>query len=77
RPRSRSLVLAGGLLLLVACARWRPEPATLPFPTPPAITFARCDTDKICLTEADAERLAKWMDQLRAFEAARARLLTD
>lgn len=53
------------------------EPA-LPFPPPPALTFA-CTRGVCCLSEADANLLARWMhkllDQPDGFVAARERLL--
>ena len=78
RRRRPSRALAAVLLLgLVGCARWRSEPAELPFPDPPAVHFFLCGADHVCLSQADADRLAKWMDKLRAFQAARERLLHD
>jgi len=76
--RNRSLVLLA--LLLGGCAwfaRWKAEPTALPFPPPPHLTFLRCDTDKVCLSQADATLLAGWMDKLRAFQSARTRLLAE
>jgi hypothetical protein len=76
--RNHSLVLLA--LLLGGCAwfaRWKPEPTSLPFPPAPKLTFTRCDTDKVCLSQADAGLLAAWMDKLRAFQAARVRLQAD
>lgn len=76
--RSRSLIVLA--LLLGGCAwfaRFRPEPTALPFPDPPSLHFVRCDADKVCLSQADGAKLSAWMDKLKAFQAARTRLLGE
>lgn len=76
--RSHSLLLL--VLVLAGCswfARFKPEPTVLPFPEPPALRFVLCDTDKVCLSQADGAKLSAWMDKLKAFQAARLRLLQE
>lgn len=68
----RALSLAG--LLLGGCVHVVND--ALPMPARPALTFFLC-APHVCLTEADADRLAKWLDQLNAFAAARERVLKD
>jgi len=66
-------VLLGGLLL-AGCARFHPEPA-LDFPPWPKTKFVLDGESRFCLDQENMQGLAKWLDKLRAFEAARARLL--
>ena len=78
--RSRRLAVLLAVLLLSGCAwfaRWKPEPAALPFPPIPAVQWSLCQPGMFCLQSADADKLDKFMDQLRAFQAARQRLLTE
>ena len=79
--RNRRVVglLVAVAVIATACARWRPEPMYLVFPDPPAISYRLCEqaghpTPDVCLSQTDAAALAKWMDKVRAFEAARKRL---
>jgi len=65
------ILLAAGLL--GGCVHVAQEPL-LPLPERPKIRFFLCDTDKVCLSQADADLLAKFLDQLNAFEAGRQRL---
>lgn len=69
-----SLILAGGCAWF---ARWKPEPATLPFPPLPALRWSLCQPGMFCLPSADADALDKFMDQIKAFQAARQRLLVE
>lgn len=69
--RLAGLVLLAGLL--AGCATWQGEPLLLDFPSPPPLTF-RSDGSGVCLSAAEADRLAKWIDQLHAFRRARERL---
>lgn len=73
--RGRALALGCCLLLLLlaGCARWRPEPVALPFPDPPALTWRACG-EEVCLSRAEADRLAEWLDAVNAFRHARERL---
>lgn len=78
--RVAAVVLVG--LVLAGCARFRPEPLHIQFPVPPKLVWAQCQPDedgtpRLCLSERDAAALAKWIDRVRAFEAARERLLRD
>ena len=68
------VVLIVSTLLFLGCVHVVSEPA-LPLPTRPAWHFFVCDTDKICLTQADADLLNKWLDKLSAFEASRQRVI--
>ena len=73
------ILAAASLLFLSGCARFRPEPLYIKFPEPPHLTFQLCWSDTegaamVCLPQADGAALAKWMDKVRAFEAARERL---
>ena len=68
------LGLAVLVLVLAACARFHPEPA-LDFPPWPHLTFQARLGGGACLDEPDAQALLRWLDKLRAFEAARQRLL--
>ena len=66
-----------GILLLAGCSHFG-EPLYIKFPEPPHLTFKFCDDDGVqvlCLSESDGVKLSKWMDKVRAFEAARKRLL--
>ncbi len=67
------LALAAALLL-GGCTTVAYEPP-LPFPEKPAWRFFLCDTDKVCLTQQDANALNKWLDKIEAFRAGRSRLL--
>ena len=72
------------VLALGGCAPWwraTPAPTTLPLPSRPALVWSACYSalgldrpDRACITWADADRLLKWDDQWRAFEAAWKRL---
>jgi hypothetical protein len=71
RRAASGLIL--GVLLLGGCAFWRGEPTALRFPEPPAIGFYDAD-GAVCMTGSDADRLARWLDELNAFRRARERL---
>ena len=79
--RKAVIVLLGIILAcwLAGCARFGGEPRYLEFPDEPHITWALCDpvqdTVRVCISQADAQKLAKWIDKLRAFEHARERLI--
>lgn len=62
------------LLLLTGCSTFRPEPR-LEFPPWPHLVFSPGLNGGACLTDPDAQELLRWADKLRAFEAARQRLL--
>lgn len=62
------------LLLGASCARFHPEPA-LDFPPWPRLTFQPRLGGGACLDEPDAQELLRWLDKIRAFDAARQRLL--
>ena len=71
---STVLAVLAWALLFVGCVRVLSEPA-LPMPVRPEVTFIRCVPVMICMTEADANKLLKYTQQLDEFEAERARLL--
>lgn len=61
--------------LLTGCAHFHAEPA-LSFPPWPKLTFTRdVATGAFCMDQAEAQSFDRWVDKLRAFEAARQRLL--
>ena len=62
------------VLFLCGCVHVVSEPA-LPFPERPEITFIRCVPVMVCLTEADANKLLKYTQQLDEFQQERERLL--
>lgn len=70
----KAALLLAALLLATGCASVAYEPP-LPFPEKPAWHFFLCDTDKVCLSQADANALNKWLDKVEAFRAGRSRLL--
>jgi hypothetical protein len=77
-----SVLLVGVLLVASACTWFRPEPLYIKFPVPPHITYELCDVvgrpePELCLSQSEAAALSKWMDKVRAFEAARERLTRD
>jgi len=68
----------GLLLLLLVCpgcsAVFHAEPA-LDFPAWPKTKFTLTEQGAFCLDQDDMQAFSKWLDKLRAFEAARQRLL--
>lgn len=65
-------------VLTMGCASMHPEPEHLVFPDYPDITWKLCRTSfdtMICLSEPDASALAKWLEKVKSFEEARARLI--
>lgn len=79
--RRSFIILAVLLLLLGGCAwfnRFRPEPVALPFPETPKLHFTcPAGSGQCWLSQDDANKLAKYLDELRAFQRARERLLTE
>ncbi|OFV86872.1 MAG: hypothetical protein A3J75_00140 [Acidobacteria bacterium RBG_16_68_9] len=71
---SRPIALIFLCLTIGGCAWVRPVPTRLPFPSPPAISFHRGSEDDICLSEEEAAKLGRWLDQVRAFRHAWERL---
>lgn len=69
------VVAALAALLLTSCVRVAYEPA-LEMPPRPAIHFNMCG-ELVCLSQADADKLAKYLDKMNAFEAARQRALEE
>lgn len=63
------------LAMLSGCVHVAYEPP-LPMPARPAWHFFLCDTDKVCLTQADANALNRWLDKLDAFEVGRQRVIS-
>ena len=55
--------------LLWGCVSVQVEPL-LPFPDPPALQWTVCQPTKVCLSDADGDRLSKWLDKIRAYRAA-------
>ena len=66
-----SVLLAS--LLLVGCVSVNVIPTELPLPVMPEIQFMSSE-GTICLSEADANKLSKYLQQLDAFRAAWERL---
>lgn len=73
--RTTLTALSAASLLLAGCLAVKQEPP-IPFPAWPAIQF-KCTGGFCCLTEAETNALNRWAKELRAFEAARGRLLAD
>lgn len=73
---TRALLAVAMLAGLAGCVHVATEPG-LPLPERPRLHFTRCLTGYICLTEAEADAFAKWVEQFNEWEAARARLLKD
>lgn len=63
------------LLLFSGCVRVAYEPA-LEMPTRPQIHFKLCG-ELVCLSQEDADKLAKYLDKMNAFEAARQRSIEE
>lgn len=78
-PRSR-LSFAGLVLLalLIAACSHVPfsRPALLPFPTLPQLDWQLCGptADFLCLNASDADKLDKFFEKYRAYQAAQERL---
>ena len=72
-------IIAIFYLVLTGCARFAGEPLYLEFPDEPSLSWALCFNaarePMLCLSQGDGAKLSKWVDKLRAFEHARARLL--
>ena len=69
----KSLLLGIILLGLAGCVSVNVIPTALPLPEAPELTFIS-QTEQICLSEADANKLSKYLQQLEAFRAAWERL---
>jgi hypothetical protein len=63
-------------LLLTGCVHVAYEPA-LEMPERPKLHWTICGEKQLCLSEADADKLAKFLDKLNAFEAARQRAMQE
>lgn len=61
------------VLLLAGCISVNVVPTALPLPEAPELTFIS-QTGQICLSEADANKLNKFLQQLDAFRHAWERL---
>lgn len=59
--------------LLAGCVTVAYEPA-LPMPERPKLHFFLCEPN-VCLSQEDADKLAKYLDKLNAFDAARQRMI--
>ena len=68
-------VLGAASVLFVGCVHVAYEPP-LAMPTRPPIRFFMCDTDKVCMTQTDADLFSKWVDKLDAFETGRQRVIS-
>jgi hypothetical protein len=73
---SAIILLLAALFLLTGCVHVVTEPA-LPLPERPDIRFFRCGLQDmwVCLTEADANALLRYVQKLNEWERARAELL--
>ena len=69
----KSLLLGIILVGLAGCISVNVIPTELPLPVMPEIQFVSSE-GTICLSEADADKLRKFLDQLNAFRAAWERL---
>ena len=69
----KSLLLGIILVGLAGCVSVNIIPTELPLPILPEIQFVSSG-DTICLSEADANKLSKYLQQLEAFRAAWERL---
>lgn len=69
--RLTALVLLA--VLLGGCPLHVIQEPPLEMPPRPAIQFSLCG-DRVCLSQADADQLLKYLDKLDAFAAARTRL---
>ena len=65
------VVLIG--MLLTSCISLNVVPTALPLPEAPELTFIS-QTGQICLSEEDANKLNRYLQQLNAFRAAWERL---
>ena len=63
------------LLLTAGCTGVVREPALAIPERPPIRFYLVTGSGMVCITEADGDKLEKWIDELDAFEAARQRLL--
>ena len=72
-PYGKSLLLGIILLSLVGCVSVNVIPTDLPLPIMPEIQFVSSE-GTICLSEADANKLSKYLQQLEAFRSAWERL---
>lgn len=74
KRRWRLWLILGLAVLLGGCPLhvWQEPP--LPMPARPTISFALVD-GRVCLSQADAAELAKYLDKLNAFDAARQRAM--
>lgn len=70
----RPLAAIALLLALTGCARFHPEPALDPPPWPKT-KFVLDSESRFCLDQENMQGLSRWLDKLRAFFAARERLL--
>ena len=69
-----SMLLAS--LLLGGCISLQIIPTSLPLPEAPELMFLS-QTEQICLSEADANKLGKYLDSLNAFRAVWNRLRAE
>lgn len=60
--------------IFAGCVVMRREP-DLAFPQRPTLHFGVCQPGFVCLTDADADKLLKWVKELEAFEKHRQRVL--
>lgn len=68
------MLLASLLLVsLAGCVSVNVVPTALPLPEAPDLTFLS-QTGQICLSEADANQLGKYLDSINAFRQAWERL---
>ena len=72
-PYGKSLLLGIILLGLAGCVSVNVIPTALPLPEAPEVTFIS-QTGQICLSEADANKLGKYLDSINAFRSAWERL---
>ena len=77
--RAAFLVMAVSLVMMVwgsGCVRVAYEPE-LEMPERPKLHWTVCGEKQLCLSDADADKLAKFLDKLNAFGAARQRMLEE
>lgn len=64
-------------LALSGCVTVKVAAPILPPPEWPTVTWEACAPQRVCLSEADGNKVNRFIDQLSAYQHALARLLED